>query len=227
MSEIMDAALAYAARGWRVFPIYRITQGACSCGKPTCSSPGKHPRIRSWQTKATTDRAQILGWWRRWSQSNIGVATGAESGIVVVDVDPRHGGNASLAKLNLPDTYAVSTGGGGRHLYFKHPGLEVANSAGTIALGIDIRGDGGYVVAAPSNHASGERYAVLADVPLVALPSQLLSSDRDSDSRSRRRSGGEAARQKEGYHRLPRDRQGRLSQQLPRLGSGHVEKPCA
>jgi putative DNA primase/helicase len=185
MSKLMDSALAYAARGWRVFPVYPIVRRRCGCGKDACSSPGKHPRIRGWEAKATTDRAQIEAWWKNISLSNIGIATGVASGIVVVDVDPRHGGDASLAKLNLPDTYTVQTGGGGRHLYFQHPGGEIRNSAGTVALGIDIRGDGGFVVAPPSNHASGEDYAVLADVPLAPFPSELLSSDRGSEPRVR------------------------------------------
>jgi putative DNA primase/helicase len=175
MSEMMDAAQAYAALGWRVLPVYSIVRGRCMCGKTSCSAPGKHPRINKWQERATTDPAQIEAWWKTMGLSNVGVATGAKSGIVVVDVDPRHGGEASLVRLNLPETYAVQTGGGGRHLYYQHPGGEIPNSAGRIGLGIDIRGDGGFVVAPPSNHASGNAYEVLLDLPLAPFPADLLT----------------------------------------------------
>jgi putative DNA primase/helicase len=140
----------------------------------TCGSPGKHPRIRSWQIAATTDIAQLRAWWRSFPFANIGIATGSESRIIVVDVDPRHGGDASVAKLGLPETYTVQTGGGGRHLYFQHPGVEVPNSAGRVGLGIDIRGDGGFVIAPPSNHASGNKYEVITNLPIAPFPQQIL-----------------------------------------------------
>ncbi len=169
-----EAALAYAARGWRVFPLRSILDGGgCSCRKE-CSSPGKHPLINAWQDKATTDPVQVEVWWGKWPTANVGIATGAGSGIVVVDVDPRHGGDGSLAKLDLPATYTVQTGGGGLHLYFQHPGREVRNSASEIAPGIDVRGDGGYVIAPPSNHASGGDYAILEDRDLAPFPAKFL-----------------------------------------------------
>lgn len=88
------------------------------------------------------------------------------SGLVVVDVDPDHGGEASLDRLVeehgcLPAGRVVRTGSGGRHLYFRHPGGVVRNDAGRrLGPGLDVRGDGGYVIAPPSRHASGGRYAV-------------------------------------------------------------------
>jgi hypothetical protein len=116
----------------------------------------------------------------RWRDSNIGIATGG--GLLGLDVDPRHGGDASLAELErqhgpLPETPRVLTGGGGVHLYFavNHP---IGNRTG-LASGIDLRGDGGFVVAPPSLHASGRRYAWELgaspdDVPLAPLPVWLL-----------------------------------------------------
>jgi hypothetical protein len=98
-----------------------------------------------------------------WPDTGIAVRTGAESGLVVLDVDPQHGGDDTLAELLaahgvLPITVECFTGGGGRHIYFRHPGGEVRNSAGKVGPGLDIRGDGGYVVAPPSPHPSGRRY---------------------------------------------------------------------
>jgi len=134
----------------------------CSCGQSNCSSPGKHPRTANGLKDATTDHYQIADWWREWPTANVGIATGAISGIVVLDVDPRHGGNESLDRLQseggmLPITVTVCTGGGGFHFYFQHPGGTIRNRT-NVRPGIDFRGDGGYVVAPPSNHASGDVY---------------------------------------------------------------------
>jgi hypothetical protein len=85
------------------------------------------------------------------------------SAIVVVDIDLQHGGPASVAVAEavhgpLPATVEAATGGGGRHLYYAHPGTTVANRV-AVRPGIDVRGDGGCVVAPPSVHPSGRRYA--------------------------------------------------------------------
>ena len=115
-------------------------------------------------------------WWHRWPDANVGIRTGAESSLVVLDVDPRHGGDATLDHLvsehgPLPAGRTVATGGGGMHLYFRHPGHKVSNDAGRrLGDGLDIRGDGGYVLAPPSRHVSGGRYAVSArggEIPVM------------------------------------------------------------
>lgn len=142
------AALDYLARGWSVIPI---------------EPRGKRPVIPwlEFQSRRPS-AAEIAGWFRQRPGANVGVVTGAQSGLVVLDVDERHGGASSLAALEaahgpLPPTIEALTGGGGRHLYFLHPGGEVHNRAG-LAPGIDVRGDGGCVVAPPSLHPSGARY---------------------------------------------------------------------
>lgn len=125
-----------------------------------------------------TSISEITEWFGRWPNANVGIVTGSISQLIVLDVDPAHGGNESLEKLErshgmLPRTLEASTGGGGRHLYFRHPGVGVRNRVG-IATGLDIRGDGGYVVAPPSIHPSGKPYIWLNDrVPsreMLALP---------------------------------------------------------
>jgi hypothetical protein len=122
-----------------------------------------------------------------WPDSNVGVRTGAESGIVVLDVDPRHGGGESLNRIEAEhdglDGRAVAmTGGGGLHYIFTHPGRMVANRTGAFGYaGIDVRGDGGYIVAPPSVHASGARYwwADLCEPELLAdLPQWLTRPER-------------------------------------------------
>lgn len=156
----LEAAISYYNHGLSVVPAHSIDgDGICTCTKVDCSSPGKHPRIGWGQyQKERAHDGQIRTWWRRWPDANIAIATGKVSSCIVLDVDPRHGGDDSLRDLGqMPPTWTVLTGGGGQHLYFAHPGGTVANGANLLP-GIDIRGDGGYVIAPPSNHVSGDRY---------------------------------------------------------------------
>jgi hypothetical protein len=98
----------------------------------------------------------------------VAIRTGAVSGIVVLDIDPRHDGDQTIARVEaengrLPPGRTIRTGSGGTHLYFRHPGTQVHNDAGRlIGAGVDIRGDGGYVIAPPSRHAAGGSYTVAA-----------------------------------------------------------------
>lgn len=171
-SAMLGHALAYAEIGWHVFPLHHPRVGAsrtsCSCGDAECENPGKHPRTISGFKDATTEPDQIRSWWASWPNANIGIATGAVSGIVVLDVDAGKGGNESLAAAmdehgEIPETVDSETGGGGAHIVFAHPKRPIKNSVGHRGwlgyAGLDIRGDGGYIVAPPSLHASTRRYA--------------------------------------------------------------------
>jgi hypothetical protein len=129
---------------------------------------------------------QIRRWWRRWPGANVGVVTGAVSGLMVLDVDPRHGGHESLAAIEadhglVPGTVESLTGGGGQHLYFRHPGTVVP--CRPIAPGLDVKGDGGLVICPPSVHVSGRVYAWEAgcapgEIPLADPPQWLVAMDR-------------------------------------------------
>ncbi|MGH9067153.1 MAG: bifunctional DNA primase/polymerase, partial [Acidimicrobiales bacterium] len=165
----LDHALSYQRRGWVPVPTFevRTRQGhlVCSCpAGPDCPSPAKHPRV-AWRHLDRLDPAQVQAWWRRWPSAGIALRTGQVSGLVVVDVDPGHGGSASLDALTegygpLPPTLSVSTGGGGWHHYFAAPGLALPNDAGRVlGAGLDVRAEGGIVVAPPTRHLSGQRYA--------------------------------------------------------------------
>lgn len=181
---LLAAALDYAARGWAAFPVHSLRGDArCTCGDADCKSAAKHPLTEHGRNDATTDPAKITRWWAQYPHANVGIATGKDTGLYVLDVDPRHGGDKTLAELEakhgkLPNTVEAATGGGGRHLLFKYPGRPV-QSVADIAPGLDVRGDGGYIVAPPSLHKSGAHYAwswhpdeiELADAPewLLAL----------------------------------------------------------
>lgn len=161
----LAVALSYRALNWAAIPAIKGT---------------KHPAIR-WQAfeERLPEEADIRKWFSRWPDANIAVVTGKVSGLLVLDIDPAHGGDESLARLekrygDLPCTVEAVTGGGGRHLYFRHPGGEVRNRAG-IAPGIDLRGDGGVIITPPSLHPSGRRYAWVSGrgpdkIPLADMP---------------------------------------------------------
>lgn len=146
----------YLKHGLTPVPLHNIKPNGCSCEKgEACTSAGKHPRVKR-QTAIVATEQKWVSWLRSWPDMNIGVLTGPETGVMVLDVDPRHGGDESLQKLiaahgDLPTTVSAATGGGGSHYLFRIPeGVRVSNSAGDIAPGIDIRGDGGLIVVAPS-----------------------------------------------------------------------------
>ncbi len=191
MNIRLDAALGYARLGWSVFPLHTPINGGCSCGNPECGKKtGKHPRTLHGLKEATTSEVLIREWWKKWPDANIGILTGSPSGVVVLDVDPHKGGEESLAQLErtcglLPKTVETITGGGGRHLFFKDPGVRISNTASVLAPGLDIRADGGYIVAPPSLHRSGQLYTwevehALDDMALAPMPAWLLSKLTDT-----------------------------------------------
>jgi hypothetical protein len=192
-SRTSRAAQWYGQGGFPVFPLHCAEGGRCSCGRGDCQAPGKHPRISNWPGQATTALSVIQDWWSRWPEANVGLVTGRPSGIVVLDIDPRHDGHLTLGELEsrfgeLPATIEAQTGGGGRHLVFKHPGGRLPNSAGLLGPGLDVRGDGGYIVAPPSIHVSGRSYEWdterhPARVVPASLPQWLL--DKLAQSRKR------------------------------------------
>lgn len=178
------APLPPAPLGPRLVPLHTVTAaGACSCGKDDCGSPGKHPRTEHGLHDASADPAQLAEWARLWPDANIGRLTGY--GLVVLDVDAGKGGLERLAELEavhvaLPTTQTVRTGGGGLHLWFRVPAPH-GNGRGVLPKGIDVRGDGGYVVAPPSRHASGRRYEWEpgkgpTDVEIADLPAWLWTA---------------------------------------------------
>src|SRR5579884_3473245 len=159
-------ALVYAGRGWPVFPCHPKTKRPLVKGEADGEGGVK---------RATTEAAQIEAWWTQWPKAMIGLATGAPSGMFVVDLDA--GADAETGEIfaapdlaaslaaelgcALPPTWTVATPRGGWHLYFRMPaGGHVPNRAGLMRR-VDIRGDGGYVIVPPSERADGARYAWL------------------------------------------------------------------
>jgi Bifunctional DNA primase/polymerase, N-terminal/Primase C terminal 1 (PriCT-1) len=148
---MLRTALKLAERGLAVFP---------------CLARLKAPATQRGFKDATTDAATIEKWWRLGPDYNIGVATGEVSNIVVVDLD---GGEAETALKRLEDANSPlpptveSITGRGRHAWLRWPGRPVPCSAGKLAPGVDIKGDGGYVIAPPSIHPTGRCYSWSVD----------------------------------------------------------------
>jgi hypothetical protein len=161
---MLAAALSYVARRIPVFPLHSSDgSGGCSCGKRDCVSAAKHPLTRHCFHDATTDPEQVTAWWTRWPNANIGMPTGAASGVDVLDVDVQHGGMGTLQRLEhehgkLPPTVEVLTPQGGRHLHLRHVGRALKSGAGDLGPGLDTRGAGGYALLPPSVGANGRAY---------------------------------------------------------------------
>jgi putative DNA primase/helicase len=168
-SELMEAALHYARNEVPVFPVWNPTEnGGCACSEGLdCSRAAKHPigpLVPHGLRDATKDPERVREWWTSYPEANIGMPTGAWSGVVVLDVDPENGGFESFMALVrrygiLPKTRVAHTGGGGLHFYFEWPGFYTRSSAGKMGPGLDFRGDGGYVLLPPSVHAKNRTYA--------------------------------------------------------------------
>lgn len=186
MSIALSNALVEAAHGCPIFPVrapvFTDDGTICSCDKAgNCLVPGKHPHIKGWPGLATSDRAQIDRWASAFSGCNWGGTTGKTAGRIIIEVDPRAGGDEGLEALErelgpLPETRTYRSGSGGVHYIFAYPAeLDyVINTAGNVgpheALGVDVRGDGGYGVLPGSLHKSGNRYELVEDLPLAELP---------------------------------------------------------
>lgn len=151
-------ALMYAERGWNVLPL-----------------TGKKPAIKCGVYDARRDEPFIKQ--RFANGKNIGIQTGKDSGIVVIDIDPRNGGDATFSDLItehgvIPETLQAITGSNGYHIFFNYPGVRLR---GKLGAGIDVKSDGGYVVAPPSVHPdTKQRYAWRNDYDIADMPAWML-----------------------------------------------------
>lgn len=144
MVDFKSAAVAYAGMGWPVFPL------AVKAKIPAIAKAAGGNGVND----ATTDMNLIMAWSKKYPHANVGIACGETSGLVVIDIDPRNGGNASLLALGakgraFPDCPIARTGGGGLHMLFRFD-EKIINSKNKLGPGIDVKSSGGYIVGAPS-----------------------------------------------------------------------------
>lgn len=180
MSTTLAAALAYAGRGLAVFPAR--PDAKCSYKSAEYSAG------RKWG--ATRDPAEIRDDFTRWPKARIGIVTGAISGIIVVETDTMEGhgvdGATALASLELsydalPETLTGISPSGSVHRYFRHPGagIKIKTTASEIGRGIDVRADGGTIVAPPSINPDGSAYRWIDKTPITAMPGWLIELTRE------------------------------------------------
>ena len=190
---MLDIALEYVERGWAVFPLHSIdSKGQCTCGKSNCADAGKHPRVRRGVKEASKDTDKLTKWFGDDApHSNIAIATGEISGITVIDIDigPGKRGAESWAEAisehGEPVTLMAQTGSGGMHVVFQY-NSSLKTASNVLGKGVDCRNDGGYIVGAPSLHASGGSYSWLNDVQVAVLPAHL---SRRKETRGRPKKG--------------------------------------
>lgn len=190
-NDISATVLAYDSEGFRVIPLFAVDEhGVCTCQEgEDCRSQGKHPISNGWQKAQRTSRDYLP---RMMQGRNVGIATGSDSGFFVVDIDPDADGLKSARAWAFEyawdsnATRRVKTGSGGFHLYYRQPDFRVANSVSKIAPGIDIRGEGGQVVAPPSRTNKGD-YRLVNDVPIIDAPEWLLEKLRPEPPKERKR----------------------------------------
>jgi putative DNA primase/helicase len=161
-NHVKESAKAYTERGWVVIPL-----------------AGKVPSVKEWQHLTVQQARDSLDRWFA-DGANVGIVTGTSSGIFVVDIDPKNGGEDSWSRLiaahGIPETATVVTGSGGRHFYFKMPQhMTIRNSSGKLGAGIDVRGEGGQVVAPPSVHPETHRAYEWQSQDVADAPAWLLS----------------------------------------------------
>ena len=181
MSSNLDKALSYAKRGWAVFPLSPFSK------IPLISREKGGKGVHD----ATTNLDKITEWWTCRPTANVGIACGAPSGIVVIDIDPKNGGDKSVERLSqkgcvFPTTLTTNTPNGGQHLYYKYEPW-IVNSSKALGIGIDIQSAGKPITAPPSkvrNLSSVIREYTWVDetAELAPLPSWMrrFSSSRPS-----------------------------------------------
>lgn len=181
-APVVEHALDYCDKGLSIIPAHGITaDGSCTCGRPGCSGPGKHPRI-AWAgfTKDRPKRELVGDWFNRMTDSNVATVTGAVSDVTIVDIDgPEGEAELAAAGIVLPVTPTVLTGRkGGRQVYCQYdPRLATAVN---VLPHVDIRNDGGIAILPPSMHYSGKEYRwapglELGEVALARLPEEFVA----------------------------------------------------
>jgi hypothetical protein len=184
---MLEAALAYAADGWRIFPCHTpvLVPGQppqCSCTKRgDCAQIGKHPRTMNGLTDATNDPVTVRRWWTTFPDANIG-GIPASAGLLAFDLDTE-AAHAAAQEIGLyaEPTREVITGNG-VHRYYRHP---VALPSGAAVRGIIVRSGHGYVMLPPSLHKNGTRYRWEPEGgDILPLPPKALAAVQEATSKS-------------------------------------------
>jgi len=204
---LLDTALAYAAKGWPIYParevdetpegfVQRIKHLPEAEQKRQFRRKAKSPHIHDWNKQASTDPKTIRGWWKRWPGALLGLATGERVGLFVLDSD-KPDGEATVAALEgrygpLPATLTVRSGKGGTHRYFRWPtdGRIVRSREGHLGVNLDVRGHGGGIILPPSHLPVGfltYEFVTDPETPIAEMPAAWLDAVAEDASVIRKR----------------------------------------
>jgi Bifunctional DNA primase/polymerase, N-terminal len=166
-TSVATAALNYVSRGWSVLPIRAGT---------------KKPAVDEWKPLQARqpERDEVAHWYQAAPTSGVAIICGRVSGLVVVDVDPRNGGDETMRAYAWPATVEGITGGGGRHLFFACP-AERMPAKGIFGRGVEVQAEGSYVIAPPTVHPNGTPYRwrpghAPSEIPAAALPAFVVQA---------------------------------------------------
>ena len=176
-----EAAIAYSARGWPVFPLHPVIGGRCGCGDRACTATGKHPVIKGWQNTIPSVAAAETSWRGGLATRGIGLVCGARAGVFGIDADRRHGADETLGRWRREGRRSgtvIDETGDGWHLLYRWPSeLAVEIRAQDLGGGLQCRGAGHFLVLAPSMHHTGARYRWIRspeDCEIAEAPDWLL-----------------------------------------------------
>ncbi|MEN6370419.1 MAG: phage/plasmid primase, P4 family [Armatimonadota bacterium] len=189
----LEHAIALAEAGLYVFPLHSPGGEGCTCGKPDCTSVGKHPITSGWQNIATRDPEEIKGLWGKYPEANIGIVSGEKYDTFVLDIDGQEGEaslfNLEIGNAKLPVTWTSVTGNG-KHLIYSYPKGRNLRNKTRFRTGLDCRSDGGLIVGPGSLHASGSVYKweegkSPSDIEKAELPTWIIDIIESSAARGK------------------------------------------
>lgn len=190
---MLEVVLSYAARGWKILPVWGHYEGTCHCNRGSdCPSPGKHPILKDWPAKATDRVDTIREWFEKYARCNWGVKLGKDSGVIDIEFDDEEGREIATDLFGSSQTMTYTSGRSTHRLFQHHPDLP---QQAVIKLhGLEIRTGGGdkgaMSIIPPSIHPSGVPYHEVAglgaaDVGVSALPEvfwNLINNAKSKDS---------------------------------------------
>jgi Bifunctional DNA primase/polymerase, N-terminal/AAA domain/Primase C terminal 1 (PriCT-1) len=209
----VEYAIHYATQGWPVFPL-------CPGGKTPLTDHGFKD--------ATKDLEKVRSWWNQTPEANVGVVTGRDSGIIVVDIDRKNGidGTIAAAELDLPRTFTVRTPSGGFHAVYSLPPNTIVPRKIGVKPGLDILGEGGYFVA-PGSWVGNAVYAIVRNIPIAPCPQSIIELAQKSRIRQDGKIDADEAGRPHVQHGGRNDYLTRIGGQLRRIGFNADEMTAA
>jgi putative DNA primase/helicase len=178
INDLCNSALQFAEGGIYVLPLHGVHVGQCTCGNRQCTLPGRHARIEPWEKAVSRYPQELIKWWSRWPDANIGLAMGSASGLVALEVTGTRGHIALELLMEELDwsaeTLTIDARDGDRYVLLKYPS-DVSIRGGRIAPGIELLSDGSLIPAPSSRDENGYFYCFdNVELPISPIPASLF-----------------------------------------------------